>query len=94
MRVANALKIYGGEMVKQESARLLRKNKEIYCPLEVIEGGTGISQKLSSQFLALPDELSKTTSEELASAYRESMGLVVSIMLQVSFCLKYRRCCS
>lgn len=36
VRVANSLKIYGGDMIKQEAGKLLRKNKEIYCPLEQI----------------------------------------------------------
>lgn len=36
VRVANSLKIYGGDMIKQEAGKLLRKNKEIYCPLELI----------------------------------------------------------
>lgn len=45
--MANALKMYGGDMIKQEGLKLLRKNKEIYCPLEIIEGGTGVIHKLA-----------------------------------------------
>ncbi len=70
-------------MVRQEAGRLLKKNKEVYNPLEVIESGSGVMQKLGGLFFGFPEELTELACEELTGATKESMGLGVSIVLQV-----------
>ena len=81
VRVANCLKKFGGDLVRNEAMKLLKRNRELYNPLELIDGGTGPIQKLGAMFLQLPEGLQLVSSEELAEAYKESAGLSVSILL-------------
>ena len=51
VRVANCLKKFGGDLVRNEAMKLLKRNRELYNPLELIDGGTGPIQKLGAMFL-------------------------------------------